>query len=130
MQMPIMIDHLSVGVRDIEAAKRFYDAVLGPLGIGRLYDGPDFAAYGRNDRDDFSIHQGGEGWCPDPKVHIAFKAASQDAVELFYRKGIEAGGSDDGAPAIREEYAEDYFSAFLKDPDGQRIEAVCRLKQT
>jgi|SRR5688572_17680846 catechol 2,3-dioxygenase-like lactoylglutathione lyase family enzyme len=127
--MSVMIDHISIGVRDIEAAKTFYDAVLRPLGIKRLYQGADFAAYGTDDKDDLSIHQGGEGWCPDPKVHIAFSAASREAVEAFYRQGIESGGLDDGAPAIREDYADDYFAAFLKDPDGQRIEAVCRLKQ-
>lgn len=127
--MSIMIDHISIGVRDIEAAKAFYDAVLKPLGIRRLYDGPDFAAYGRDDKDDLSLHQGGEGWCPDPKIHIAFRARSREAVEAFHRQGMGAGGEDDGAPAIREDYAEDYFAAFLKDPDGQRIEAVCRLKQ-
>lgn len=127
--MPIF-DHLSIGVRNIEAARRFYDAALAPLGITCLYEGADYAAYGRDGEDDFSIHQGGERWCPDPKVHIAFKAASRDTVEQFYRRGIDAGGSDDGAPAIRDEYDEDYFAAFLKDPDGQRIEAVCHIKQT
>jgi predicted lactoylglutathione lyase len=54
---------------------------------------------------------------------------SREAVEAFHRQGLEAGGKDDGAPAIREDFADDYFAAFLKDPDGQRIEAVCRLKQ-
>jgi catechol 2,3-dioxygenase-like lactoylglutathione lyase family enzyme len=128
--MTLVLDHISFGVSDIEAAKLFYDAVLKPLGIVRLYDGLDFAAYGMTaEKDDFSIHQGSEGWCPDPKVHIAFKAPSRSAVEEFHRLGIQAGGRDDGAPAIREEYADDYFAAFLKDPDGQRIEAVCRLKQ-
>jgi len=128
--MTLILDHISFGVRDIEAAKLFYDAVLEPLGIARLYEGLDFAAYGMTDEeDDFSIHQGGDGWCPDPKVHIAFKASSRSAVETFHRLGIAAGGADDGAPAIREEYADDYFAAYLKDPDGQRIEAVCRLKQ-
>jgi len=127
--MPLMIDHIAIGVRDIEAAKTFYDAVLRPLGLMRLYEGLDFAAYGKDDKDDISIYQGGEGWCPDPKVHIAFRARSREAVEAFHRLGIEAGGKDDGAPAIREDFADDYFAAFLKDPDGQRIEAVCRLKQ-
>jgi catechol 2,3-dioxygenase-like lactoylglutathione lyase family enzyme len=128
--MSVMIDHISFGVRDIEAAKQFYDAVLKPLGIVRLYGGADFAAYGRSDKkDDLSIHQAGEGWVPDPKVHIAFCAPSRAAVEAFHRQGLQAGGLDDGGPAIRDEYAEDYFAAFLKDPDGQRIEAVCRLKQ-
>ena len=127
--MSPMIDHISIGVRDIEAAKTFYDAVLKPLGLMRLYDGPDFAAYGRDDKDKLSLHQGGEGWCPDPKVHIAFCAGSRQAVEAFHRMGLAAGGRDDGAPAIREDYADDYYAAFLKDPDGQRIEAVCRLRQ-
>jgi catechol 2,3-dioxygenase-like lactoylglutathione lyase family enzyme len=127
--MSLMIDHISIGVRDIEAAKAFYDAVLRPLGLMRLYEGADFAAYGRDDKDELSIHQGGEGWCPDPKVHIAFCARSREAVEDFHRQGIEAGGKDDGAPAVREDYAEDYFAAYLKDPDGQRIEAVCRLRE-
>src|SRR5690348_7560172 len=99
--MPIF-DHLSIGVRNIETARRFYDAALAPLGMRRLYEGADYAAYGRNGQDDFSIYQGGEGWCPDPKVHIAFRAESQDMVEQFYRKGIAAGGSDDGPPAIRD----------------------------
>jgi catechol 2,3-dioxygenase-like lactoylglutathione lyase family enzyme len=124
-----MIDHIAIGVRDIEAAKAFYDAVLKPLGLARLYEGSDFAAYGKDDKDDISIYQGGEGWCPDPKVHIAFRAMSREAVEAFHRQGLETGGKDDGAPAIREDFADDYFAAFLKDPDGQRIEAVCRLKQ-
>jgi catechol 2,3-dioxygenase-like lactoylglutathione lyase family enzyme len=128
--MSVMIDHISFGVRDIEAAKQFYDAVLKPLGIVRLYGGADFAAYGESDdKDGLSIHQAGEGWAPDPKVHIAFCAPSRAAVEAFHRQGLAAGGLDDGEPAIRDEYAEDYFAAFLKDPDGQRIEAVCRLKQ-
>lgn len=127
--MVLTIDHISFGVCNLAAAKDFYDAVLKPLGIVRLYEGPDFAAYGKDDKDDISIHQGGEAWCPDPKVHIAFCAPSREAVEAFHRRGLEAGGADDGAPAIREEYAEDYFAAFLKDPDGQRIEAVCRLRQ-
>lgn len=127
--MSLTIDHISIGVRNIEAAKVFYDAVLKPLGIARLYEGPDFAAYGKDEKDDLSLHQGDDKWCPDPKVHIAFCAPSQEAVESFYRLGLGAGGRDDGAPGIREDYAEDYFAAFLKDPDGQRIEAVCRLKQ-
>jgi catechol 2,3-dioxygenase-like lactoylglutathione lyase family enzyme len=127
--MPLMIDHIAIGVRNIDTAKTFYDAALKPLGLTRLYEGSDFAAYGRDDRDDLSIYQGDQGWCPDPKVHIAFRAMSREAVEAFHRKGIEAGGRDDGAPAIRGDFADDYFAAFLKDPDGQRIEAVCRLKQ-
>ncbi|MGE0004658.1 MAG: VOC family protein [Parvibaculaceae bacterium] len=127
--MSLTIDHISIGVRNIEAARTFYDAVLEPLGIRRLYDGLDFAAYGKDDKDDLSIHQGGEAWCPDPKVHIAFCAGSREAVEAFHRRGLDAGGRDDGAPGIREDYGEDYFAAFLRDPDGQRIEAVCRLKE-
>jgi catechol 2,3-dioxygenase-like lactoylglutathione lyase family enzyme len=90
--MTLILDHISFGVRDIEAAKLFYDAVLKPLGIMRLYDGLDFAAYGMTDEgDDFSIHQGGEGWCPDPKVHIAFRAPSRAAVEAFLPHGDRGG---------------------------------------
>jgi catechol 2,3-dioxygenase-like lactoylglutathione lyase family enzyme len=91
--MSVMIDHISIGVRDIEAAKTFYDAVLRPLGIKRLYQGADFAAYGTDDKDDLSIHQGGEGWCPDPKVHIAFSAASREAVEASIARGSKRVGS-------------------------------------
>ena len=125
-----MIEHLSLGIRDIDISKAFYDALLEPLGIARLYDGIDFAAYGANGSDDFSIHEGGSSWCPDSKVHIAFRAPSREAVEAFYEAGLRSGGKDDGSPGLRPQYADDYFAAFIRDPDGQRIEAVFRATPT
>ncbi|WP_454762333.1 VOC family protein [Caulobacter segnis] len=131
------IDHTGIGVADIQAAVRFYDAVLGALGLRPLIRiTKDFgAATGVDDPD-----LGGVGYGADypifwidvfhpsgVKQHTAFRAKTRDEVEAFYRVGLEAGGRDNGAPGPRAGgYPPGYFAAFVIDPDGNNIEVVLR----
>ncbi|MFZ1171222.1 MAG: VOC family protein [Bradyrhizobium sp.] len=122
-----MLDHVTVGVEDIERSLRFYDSALRPLGIARLYgDGNRFAGYGVNPKAFFWI---GNRTNPQSGSHIAFAANDRATVDRFYEAAIAAGGKDNGRPGIREHYGPDYYGAFVFDPDGHNIEAVCRLPE-
>lgn len=122
-----MLDHVTVGVEDIERSLRFYDSALRPLGIARLYgDGNRFAGYGVNPKAFFWI---GNRTNPQTGSHIAFAANDRATVDRFYEVAIAAGGKDNGRPGIREHYGPDYYGAFVFDPDGHNIEAVCRLPE-
>ncbi|MFZ0762913.1 VOC family protein [Bradyrhizobium sp.] len=122
-----MLDHVTVGVEDIERSLRFYDSALRPLGIARLYgDGNRFAGYGVNPKAFFWI---GNRTNPQTGSHIAFAANDRATVDRFYEAAIAAGGKDNGRPGIREHYGPDYYGAFVFDPDGHNIEAVCRLPE-
>jgi len=125
----MLLHHVSVGVADVGRAAQFYDAALGALGYKRVMEFLPYAiGYGSrspelwvqipNDRNAASVGNG---------VHIALNAASKNAVNAFYRAAIEAGGTDDGAPGPREEYSPDYYGAFVRDLDGNKIEAVLML---
>lgn len=125
----MMIDHSGLSVSDIEQAIRFYDAALAPLGHTLLYevpseftDGLKVVGYG-NDRPRFWLH--GTGTKQEPPVHFAFTAESRNQVDSFYNAAIRAGGRDNGAPGLRAHYHPDYYGAFVRDPDGNNIEAVC-----
>jgi catechol 2,3-dioxygenase-like lactoylglutathione lyase family enzyme len=117
-----MLDHVTIGVTDITTSRAFYDLALAPLGITRLYaEGEAFAGYGIGDKAFFWIG------LKAPKksgVHIAFAAASRAAVDAFHAAAMAAGASDNGAPGLRPHYHEDYYGAFVLDPDGHNIEAV------
>jgi catechol 2,3-dioxygenase-like lactoylglutathione lyase family enzyme len=127
-----LIDHVSITVTDIARAEPFYDAVMAALGAVKVGARADWLGYGERCRAHarqhsyLSVRLGG---APDAAVgrHWCFKARSRAAVEAFWRAGIEAGGSDEGAPGLRPHYHESYYGAFLRDPDGNRIEAVCHL---
>ncbi len=107
---------MDIRVSDRHASQRFYDTVVSVLGKERA-DYPDYSEWG-----DFSIAHDGR---PVAKhVHIAFYAASHDLVDAFHRAGVEAGYTDDGAPGPRPQYREDYYGGFLRDPDGNSVEAV------
>ena len=122
-----MLDHVTVGVEDIERAKRFYDSALQPLGVTRLYgDGNRFAGYGVNPKAFFWI---GIRNKPQTGSHIAFAANDRATVDRFYEAAIAAGGKDNGRPGIRAHYDPNYYGAFVLDPDGHNIEAVCRLPE-
>ena len=122
-----MLDHVTVGVEDIERSLRFYDSALRPLGIARLYgDGNRFAGYGVNPKAFFWI---GNRTNPQTGSHIAFAANDRATVDRFYEAAIAAGGKDNGRPGIRAHYGPDYYGAFVFDPDGHNIEAVCRLPE-
>ncbi|HYD31037.1 MAG TPA: VOC family protein [Azospirillaceae bacterium] len=120
-----MIDHISLGVSDIERAKAFYDAALAPLGFPRVMDFAHAAGYGAG-RPQFWIsvpHK--RPAAPGSGTHIAFTASDRGAVDAFYQAALAAGGSDNGAPGLRGHYHPDYYAAFVIDPDGNRVEAVC-----
>jgi catechol 2,3-dioxygenase-like lactoylglutathione lyase family enzyme len=122
-----MLDHVTIGVSDIERSKQFYDQALLPLAITRLYgEGERFAGYGIRPKAFFWI---GRRDNPQTGAHIAFAAKDRGTVEGFYEAAIKAGGRDNGRPGIREHYHPNYYGAFVLDPDGHNIEAVCHTPQ-
>jgi catechol 2,3-dioxygenase-like lactoylglutathione lyase family enzyme len=120
-----MLDHISIGVSDVEQSKRFYDLALLPLGIERLYaEGDTAAGYGIKPKAFFWI---GQRNARQTSVHIAFAAPDRVTVDRFYQAALAAGALDNGPPGIRPHYHPNYYGAFVLDPDGHNIEAVCRL---
>jgi catechol 2,3-dioxygenase-like lactoylglutathione lyase family enzyme len=126
-----MIDHTGIVVSDYAKAKAFYDAAFAPLGASLLLEVPSqftggvkVVGYGR-DRPVFWLHEGGE---PGPGRHIAFTARSRAEVDAFHEAALAAGGRDNGAPRLRPHYHPDYYGAFVLDPDGNNIEAVCHVR--
>jgi catechol 2,3-dioxygenase-like lactoylglutathione lyase family enzyme len=120
----VVIDHLTLGVRDLERSRRFYAAVLEPLGFGQMGSWSDERreiAFGYEGGDDFAISDEYE---PGGQIHLAFSADSEEAVQGFHAAALAAGGRDNGAPGRRPEYAEGYYGAFVLDPDGHNVEAV------
>jgi catechol 2,3-dioxygenase-like lactoylglutathione lyase family enzyme len=121
-----MLDHVTLGVSDIERSKAFYDLALGPLGIERLYaEGDGAAGYGANGKAFFWI---GRKSVLQTGAHVAFTAPDRETVDRFYKIALAAGGTDNGAPGLRLHYHEAYYGAFVLDPDGHNIEAVCHGK--
>lgn len=128
-----MLDHISITVSDIAAAERFYDAIMAALGVVKVGSRADWLGYGERARADhpervyISIRKGGK---PDDAFgrHWCFKASSRAQVDAFWRDGLAAGGADDGAPGLRAHYHPSYYAAFLRDPDGNRVEAVCHTE--
>jgi len=120
-----MLDHVTIGVRDLEKSKIFYDAILRPLGIERLYaEGEIFAGYGIGSKAFFWI---GQRAGPQTSTHVAFAAENREIVARFHRAALTAGGIDNGRPGLRPHYHPNYYGAFVLDPDGHNIEAVCHL---
>lgn len=118
-----MLDHVTIGVRDVERSKAFYDAALLPLGIERLYaEGTAFAGYGIRPKAFFWI---GQRDAPQTGVHVAFTAEDRAVVDRFYEAALAAGARDNGPPGVRPHYHPNYYGAFILDPDGHNIEAVC-----
>ena len=121
-----MISHVSIGVREIGRAGRFYDAALGPLGYHRLSEGADSLGYGR-DGIVFWLLASAHSAPADDKsgLHFCFTAPTRASVDAFHAAALEAGGRDNGQPGVRAEYGPDYYAAFVVDPDGYRLEAYC-----
>ena len=126
------LDHVSVGCTHVKKAKDFYDAVLAPLGYTPVMPveiGGELLAVGYGDAGHPSF------WVQKPfnrqppsfgnGVHVAFSAPTRAAVDEFYLAAVGAGGIDDGQPGLRTEYHPNYYAAFVRDPDGNKIEAVC-----
>jgi len=121
-----MLDHVSIGVRDIGRAKRFYDAALAPLGYSCLSEGGDSLGYGK-DGVFYWISVVERPVPADEKsgLHFCFAAPTRAGVDAFYAEALKAGGRDNGAPGLRPDYGPTYYAAFVVDPDGYRIEAYC-----
>src|SRR5665647_1527374 len=121
-----MIDHISIAVRDLKAAQRFYTALLAPLGLTTLREWPDAAIGFGKKYPEFWINQRtGMARVPeDSGVHICLRVGEAAAVDAFHAAAIAGGATSDGAPGLRAHYHESYYAAFIRDPDGNRIEAV------
>lgn len=118
-----MIDHVSIPVSDLEASKAFYDAVLGVLGFARLIERAATIGYGKR-YPEFWLNLRESPTSPDSGHHVCLRAPNSEIIQGFYDSALANGGSDDGAPGLRPEYTQFYYSAFVRDPDGNRIEAV------
>jgi len=123
-----MIDHTGLNVSDFRKSKTFYVAALAPLGYQVIMELPaklvpqGAMGMGVPPKPDFWV----AGGAPNvPPLHIAFRAANRAQVDAFYRAAMAAGGRDNGAPGVREHYHPNYYGAFVLDPDGHNIEAVC-----
>ena len=123
-----MIDHLGITVSDFDASKAFYDKALAPLGASLIMmvpaeytGGVKVGGYGR-EKPDFWLHEGKDA---GPGRHYAFTARSRAEVDAFYKAAMAAGGRENGAPGLRPHYHANYYGAFVSDPDGNNIEAVC-----
>ena len=122
---PSVLSHVSLGTNDYDRAKAFYDAVLATLQIRCVMDFPGGAGYGRA-FPEFWIqrpHDGGTASVGNG-VHVSFLANSIEEVQAFHAKALALGASDDGAPGYRKEYTDDYYAAFVRDLDGNKIEAM------
>ena len=123
-----MLDHVTLGVSDLERSKKFYDRALAPLGIARLYaEAGRFAGYGVDPKAFFWI---GTRASSQSGAHIALTAKDRATVDRFYAEAIAAGATDNGRPGLRPHYHANYYGAFVLDPDGHNIEAVCHLPET
>ena len=119
-----MLDHVTIGVTDLARSRAFYDKALAPLGIVPMCgEGDSFAGYGDGERAVFWI---GLRPAAQTGAHIAFAARNRAVVDRFHAAAMAAGGTDNGAPGLRPQYDPDYYGAFVLDPDGHNIEAVCR----
>ncbi|HEY0660156.1 MAG TPA: VOC family protein [Lysobacter sp.] len=120
-----MLHHISIGVRDLNLAGRFYDAALGALGFRRVFEDETAIGYGLVDSEDLLCLKLRENAQPPGHgFHVAFAAPSRLAVQAFHQGALEIGGHDNGPPGLRPDYGDHYYAAFLIDPDGHRIEAT------
>ena len=126
-----MINHISLGVRDVGASKRFYDAALKPLGYACLSESLGSLGYGR---DGVALWVGAaeRPVPPDDQsgLHVCFDAPTRDSVAAFHAAALRVGGRDNGKPGLRADYGPDYYAAFVIDPDGYRLEAYCSRPET
>ena len=120
-----MYDHIGLKVQNVEASVRFYSAALGVLGHVLSSQDAAGAGFGPPGAPALWLHRVDQS--AGPGAHVAFRANNRAAVDTFYKRGIEAGGRDNGKPGLRADYSPTYYAAFLIDPDGNNIEAVCTL---
>lgn len=118
----MLIDHIGLSVSDYDASKQFYSSVLATLNIELVMEVQGWAGFGKGEKAEFWF--GPDTYTLAP-MHIAFRAQSREQVDQFYEAAIAAGAKDNGKPGIREIYHPNYYGAFVIDPDGHNIEAVC-----
>jgi len=124
-----MIDHVSVGVADLERAANFYDAAFAPLGLTRLIRRSTTIGFGKTYPEFWiNLRAGMSPVPPESGTHICLRARSAAEIDAFHAAALKAGGRSDGAPGPRPEYHPSYYAAFVTDPDGNRIEVVTFLK--
>ena len=119
-----MLDHVRIPVKDFDASRKFYEGVLGTLGAKVMTESPGFVLLGTDDGM-VAISQSDQV----VPMHIAFKA-DRDGVRRFYERALEEGASDNGAPGVRSDFHPNYYAAFVHDPNGHNIEAVCHQPAT
>ncbi len=130
-----MLDHIGIDVSDLERSKAFYQAALAPLGYRMRKENPALkaAGFGADQPPGVLLDPAGDFWIAQgpprqgPRTHVAFNAASRAQVDAFHKAALAAGGRDNGAPGVRPQYHANYYGAFVLDPDGYNIEAVCHL---
>ena len=132
-----MLDHISLRVADYHRSKEFYQAALTPLGYTLAMEGESGAGFSKGRIPAFWIKQGEiteaagraqptpQAGCGGPQLHVAFAGENRAMVDAFYRAALTAGARDNGAPGVRSNYHANYYGAFVLDPDGHNIEAVC-----
>ena len=118
-----MFDHIGLKVKDLDASVRFYTAVLEPLGLMLAFSDQSTAGFGPEGAP--ALWLSGDAQLAHSLVHVAFRAPTRTAVDAFHRAGLKARGRDNGPPGIRKDYSPTYYAAFLFDPDGNNVEAVC-----
>lgn len=123
------LSHVSLGTNDFPRAKIFYDAVLATLGLRCVMSFDGGAGYGR-EFPEFWVQLPHDGAAANPGngTHVCFNAESEEQVKAFHRKALELGAEDDGKPGLRKEYSDNYYGAFVRDIDGNKIEAMCWVK--
>lgn len=124
-----MIDHVSIAVRDLQRAATFYEAVLAPLGYTKRETRPATIAFGKKYSEFWLNHRPDMAVLPDDNgAHVAFRAPSREMVDAFHAAALANGGASEGAPGLRPQHGDGYFAAYIRDPDGNRVEAVTFLK--
>ena len=120
-----MLGHVSIGVRDLAAAARFYDAVLAPIGWIRLWTGPDGLGYGPpGGGEKLNVFVHADARPPGRGFHLCFEAPTDAAVDAFHAAALANAGTDNGAPGLRPQYDPDYYAAFVADSEGWKLEAL------
>jgi catechol 2,3-dioxygenase-like lactoylglutathione lyase family enzyme len=116
-----ILDHIIIGVSDLAASKAFYEQALAPLGIATIMEFPGVAGLGAGGKPELWLRDGGG----NEQVHVAFSSPDRATVDAFHEAALAAGATDNGGPGVREIYHPQYYGAFVLDPDGHNIEAVC-----
>jgi catechol 2,3-dioxygenase-like lactoylglutathione lyase family enzyme len=123
-----MIDHVSIAVRDLARATKFYEVALASLGMTKLRSWPTASGFGKTYPEFWLNHRPAMSPLdPDCGVHVCMRARTKEMVDAFHAAALRAGGTSDGAPGLRPEYHDRYYAAFIRDPDGNRIEVVTFL---